>query len=96
MVIYCQRKINRRLGYGMSKKKFVTKWSVIVCHDNGTENVYRHECDGVPTYERLSRCMDRYDRRDVRSLRVVNELGKTVMMRYGKSYDVFGIHRKED
>ena len=78
----------------MSKKNFVTKWSAIVHHEDGTENIYPHECEGAPTYDMLYKSMDRYDRKDVRSLRVVNCLGKTVMMRYGCGWDTFGIYRK--
>lgn len=75
----------------MSKKKFVTKWNVIVAHEDGSENIYPHECDGLPTNDMLRRSMDRYDRADVRSLRVMNCLGKCIMMRYGSAYDAFGI-----
>lgn len=81
----------------MSKKKFITEVTVIVHHNSGMEDAHPYVFAGVPTSDDLHVIMDRYDRKDVRSIRVENHLGKCIMMRYGAGWDVFGIrHIAED
>ena len=77
----------------MSKKKFVTEVTVVVHHNNGMEDVYPYTFDGTPTNDALHMIMDRYNRKDVHSIRVENYIGKCIMMRYGAGWDVFGIRR---
>lgn len=77
----------------MSKKKFVTKVTVVVHYNNGMEDVYPYTFDGIPKDDTLRMLMDRYNRKDVRSIRVENCLSKCIMMRYGAGWDTFGIYR---
>lgn len=77
----------------MSKKKFITKITVVVYYNNGTEDAYPYTFDGIPKDDTLRMLMNRYNRKDVRSISVENYLGKCIMMRYGAGWDVFGIYR---